>query len=235
MGSLLEIQALSAYYGDFRALDRIDLAVEAGETIAVIGANGAGKSTLLRAVAGLTAAPAEAIRFDGVPIGGLAPHRIIARGVAMVPEGRRLFASLSVADNLRMGAHCRRAGYWTLDRVYQLFPTLAARRAAPASALSGGQQQMAAIGRALLANPRLLLLDELSLGLAPIVIRDVYAALPAIRREGTALVLVEQDINQALATSDRVYCLQEGRVGLTGRPAELTRERIRAAYFGLER
>jgi branched-chain amino acid transport system ATP-binding protein len=231
--SLLEIRGLTAAYGDFQALYGIDLKVEEGETVAIIGANGAGKTTLLRAIAGLLRTPPDCIRFDGAAIGSLAPSRIVRRGIALVPEGRRLFPSLTVEENLRMGAQSGRGGPWTLSRIYGLFPALAARRRAAATALSGGEQQMAAIGRALMANPRLLLCDEISLGLAPRVIRDVYAALPGIRAEGTTVLIVEQDTSRALAEADRVYCLQEGRVTLEGAPAALTRERIRLAYFGL--
>ncbi|HUC65707.1 MAG TPA: ABC transporter ATP-binding protein [Stellaceae bacterium] len=231
--SLLEIRGLTAAYGDFQALYGIDLKVEEGETVAIIGANGAGKTTLLRAITGLLRTPPDCIRFAGAPIGSLAPSRIVRRGIALVPEGRRLFPSLTVEENLRMGAQCGRGGPWTLSRVYGLFPALAARRRAAATALSGGEQQMAAIGRALMANPRLLLCDEISLGLAPRVIRDVYAALPGIRAEGTTVLIVEQDTSRALAEADRIYCLQEGRVTLEGAPAALTRARIRLAYFGL--
>jgi len=231
--SLLETRDLTAFYGDFQALFGIDLCIEEGETVAIIGANGAGKSTLLRAITGQLRAPAERVRFDGKPIGSLAPDRIVRLGIALVPEGRRLFASLTVEENLRLGEQCRRRGPWTLERIYRLFPSLARRRLTPAPALSGGEQQMAAIGRALMANPRLLLCDEISLGLAPIVIRDIYAALPGIRAEGTTVLVVEQDTNRALAVADRVYCLQEGRITLSGAPRELTRERIRLAYFGV--
>jgi branched-chain amino acid transport system ATP-binding protein len=230
--SLLEISRLVAHYGDFQALFGIDLQVEAGEMVAIIGANGAGKSTLLRSITGLLRSPTAQIRFDGKPIGALSPNQIIGRGIAMVPEGRRLFPSLTVEENLLMGTHCRRAGPWSLARVYQLFPILAERRRVAATALSGGQQQMASIGRALLANPSLLLCDEISLGLAPIIIRDLYAAFPGIRADGTTIVIVEQDIGRALTLSDRFYCLQEGRVTLEGRPADVTREQIRHAYFG---
>jgi branched-chain amino acid transport system ATP-binding protein len=153
-------------------------------------------------------------------------------GIAMVPEGRKLFPSLSVEENLRIGAYRKRPGPWTLERVYALFPRLAERRAVPGTAMSGGEQQMAAIGRALMSNPRLLLCDEISLGLAPVVVRELYRALPGIVAEGTSLLVVEQDVGQALRTAARVYCFQEGRVTLTGTPAELTRERIAAAYFG---
>jgi branched-chain amino acid transport system ATP-binding protein len=229
---LLETHDLTAFYGDFQALFGITLAVAAGQTVAIIGANGAGKSTFLKTVAGLLPSRPEAVRFDGRDIGALTAYDIVRHGIALVPEGRRLFPSLSVEENLLVGAYARR-GPWTLDRVYGLFPILGERRNLSSTALSGGQQQMCAIGRALMAGPRLLLCDELSLGLAPIVIRDIYAALPAIKAEGTSLIIVEQDIVQALAVADRVYCFQEGRMSLSGRPADLTREAIHVAYFGV--
>ena len=233
MTALLATGGLTAFYGDFQALFGVDLAVEEGEAVAVIGANGAGKSTLLRTICGLLPAAADRIRYRGANIGSLSPADIVARGIALVPEGRKLFASLSVEENLLMGQQCGRKGPWHLDRVYALFPILRERRRQSSVSLSGGQQQMAAIGRALMTNPELLLCDEISLGLAPIVIRDVYAALPGIRAEGTALVIVEQDIKRALSLADRVYCLQEGRVTLEGRPSSLTREQIKLAYFGV--
>jgi branched-chain amino acid transport system ATP-binding protein len=229
---LLETTGLVAHYGDFQALYGLDVHVEEGETIAIIGANGAGKTTMLRAVSGLLPAATADVTFRGTPIRGLPANQIVAMGIAMVPEGRKLFPSLSVEENLLMGAHCGRQGPWTLQRIYKLFPVLEERRRTPATALSGGQQQMAAIGRALMANPALLLCDEISLGLAPIIIRSIYEALPGIRAEGTSLVVVEQDIARALAVADRAYCLQEGRVTLTGRPSDLTREQIKLAYFG---
>lgn len=231
--SLLETQDLEAFYGDFQALFGIDVAVEAGETVAVIGANGAGKSTFLRSICGLMPAVRGAIRFDGQDVTGLPANALVEMGVAMVPEGRRLFQSLSVEENLQIGAYAKRPGPWSLEAVYRLFPMLRERRQAMSGNLSGGQQQMAAIGRALMSNPRLLLCDELSLGLAPIIIRDIYATLPAIAEEGTTVVIVEQDINQALAVSGRLYCFQEGRVTLQGPPAGLSRDRIAQAYFGM--
>ncbi len=229
---LLEVRALTAFYGDFQALFGVSLTVGRGEVVAVIGANGAGKSTLLKSLAGLMPARRDAVLFDGEPIGDLPTHRVVARGIALVPEGRRLFPSLSVEENLLIGGQLRRAGPWTLERVFALFPALAERRHLPSTALSGGQQQMAALGRALMSNPRLLLCDELSLGLAPIVIRDIYARLPAITAEGTSLVIVEQDIAQALAAASQVYCLQEGRVAFSGPASAATREVVAAAYFG---
>ena len=171
--------------------------------------------------------------MDGNGIGGLTADRVVATGVALVPEGRRLFPSLSVEENLLIGAYSNRSGPWTLARVYELFPALHARRRSPSTALSGGQQQMVAIGRALMSNPRLLLCDEISLGLAPIVVKDIYRALPGVKVEGTAIVVVEQDIGQALKVADRVYCFQEGHVSLTGKPGDLTRDQISAAYFGV--
>jgi branched-chain amino acid transport system ATP-binding protein len=230
---LLEVRALDAHYGDFQALFGISMGVSQGEVAAVIGANGAGKSTLLKCIAGAMPARGDAIVFDGAPIGDLPAHEVVARGIALVPEGRRLFPSLTVEENLLVGGQLRRPGPWTLKRVYDLFPILAERARQPSTSLSGGQQQMVAIGRALMSNPRLLLCDEISLGLAPIVIRDIYAVLPTIKAEGTAIVVVEQDIVQALAVADRVYCFQEGRMTLSGAPSELTRDAIHAAYFGL--
>jgi branched-chain amino acid transport system ATP-binding protein len=230
---LLAVAALDAFYGDIQALFGVGLEVGRGEAVAVIGANGAGKSALLKSIAGLLPARPQAIAFDGAPIGGLAAHAVAARGIALVPEGRGLFPSLSVEENLLIGGQLKRPGPWTLQAVYALFPVLAARRAQPSTALSGGEQQMVALGRALMSNPKLLLCDEISLGLAPIVVRDIYARLPAILNQGTAIVLVEQDIVQALKAAHRVYCLQEGRVALSGAAGDLTREQIAAAYFGV--
>jgi branched-chain amino acid transport system ATP-binding protein len=231
--SLLEVTDLDAFYGDFQALFGVSMQVAAGAIVAVIGANGAGKSTLLKTIAGMMGARRDAIRFAGEPIGGGPAYKTVDRGVALVPEGRRLFRSLSVEENLQIGGQLGRPGPWTLRRIYELFPVLADRRDLPSTALSGGQQQMVAIGRALMSNPKLLLCDEISLGLAPIIVRDIYARLPSIVAEGAAVVIVEQDIVQALAASSHVYCLQEGRVALTGAAGALTREAIAAAYFGV--
>jgi branched-chain amino acid transport system ATP-binding protein len=231
--TLLEVEALDAFYGDFQALFGVSLRVAAGAVVAVIGANGAGKSTLLKTIAGLMSARPDAVRFDGAPIGGGPAYATVARGIALVPEGRRLFPSLSVEENLLIGGQLNRPGPWTIERIYALFPVLAERRQLPSTALSGGQQQMVAIGRALMSNPKLLLCDEISLGLAPIVVRDIYACLPSIVAAGASVVIVEQDIVQALAASSHVYCLQEGRVALAGAAGALTREAISAAYFGV--
>ena len=230
---LLSVRALKAFYGDFQALFGVDLEVGRGRIVAVIGANGAGKSTLLNTLVGLNDAPGEAIRFEGEPIGGLPPHAIVRRGLALVPEGRRLFASLSVEENLVIGAQVRRPGEWTLARVYDVFPILKERRHQPSMSLSGGQQQMVAIGRALMSNPSLLLCDELSLGLAPIVVKEIYGYLRAVVAGGVSAIIVEQDIGQALKMADHVYCMLEGRIALSGPAVSLTREAIAAAYFGV--
>ncbi|MGV1759823.1 ABC transporter ATP-binding protein [Rhizobium sp. A22-96] len=235
MASLIETHGLMASYGDFQAVLGVDMRLEAGETIAVIGANGAGKSTLMRSIAGVINNKPEMVLHRGEPIGALAASDVVRRGIALVPEGRKLFPSLTVEENLQIGRYGRRiSGPWTLDSIYTLFPILRERRRNPATALSGGQQQMVAIGRALMSNPEVLLCDELSLGLAPVVIKDIYAAFAHIRAAGAAIVIVEQDIAQALKVADRVYCMMEGRITLTGRPAELDRADIHAAYFGAD-
>jgi branched-chain amino acid transport system ATP-binding protein len=231
--TLLDVGAIDVFYGDFQALFGVSLRLEAGTVVAVIGANGAGKSTLLKTIAGLMTPRRGEIVFDGEASGAKPAFAMVRRGIALVPEGRRLFPSLSVEENLLIGGQVRRPGPWTLARVYDLFPALAERRHLPAPALSGGQQQMAAIARALMANPRLLLCDEISLGLAPIVVRDIYARLPDIVVEGLSLIIVEQDIAQALKAAAHIYCLQEGRVALQGNASEMTRESISAAYFGV--
>ena len=234
MSAVLETKGLEAGYGQFRALFGVDIRLEAGETVAIIGANGAGKSTLLRSITGVLRNAPGMVLHNGVAIGDLDPAAVMQRGIAMVPEGRKLFASLSVEENLLIGGQMRRgAGFWTLATVYDLFPILREKRAVPATALSGGQQQMVAIGRALMSNPEVLLCDEISLGLAPVVIRDIYAAMPRIKTAGAALVVVEQDIGRALAVADRVYCMIEGRVTLTARASEVSRADIHAAYFGV--
>ena len=230
--SFLEIENLTAFYGDFQALFGINMSIEKGETVAAIGANGAGKSTFLRSITGLVQSSANKFLYDGETLTGKAAADIVGLGIAMVPEGRRLFPSLSVEENLIVGSYSQRPGNWTLERVYKIFPKLEQRRDVPGTALSGGEQQMVAIGRALMSNPDILLCDELSLGLAPIIIKDIYDAIPEIKAEGISLLIVEQDINQALAIADRVYCFQEGRISLDGKPGDLTKDQIAAAYFG---
>ena len=230
---VLKTRNLIARYGDFQALYGLDIDVHQGEVIAVIGANGAGKSTLMRSLTGLVPNDAEQVFFMGQDIGRMRADQIAKLGLAMVPEGRQLFPSLSVEENLIIGGQIGRKGPWSLSKVYELFPILQERKAQASTSLSGGQQQMVAIGRALMANPDVILFDEISLGLAPIIIRDIYAALPNIIGEGMSAVIVEQDIAQARKVSSRVYCLQEGRVSLTGASDSISREEISRAYFGI--
>lgn len=231
--TLLSTHGLTAHYGDFQALFGVDLTLAAGETLAIIGANGAGKTTLMRALSGLLKSAPGMIRLEGAGVGAQPAPEIMALGIAMVPEGRKLFPSLSVEENLLVGTHGRKvAGPWNLGAIYELFPVLKERRRNPGTALSGGQQQMVAIGRALMSNPRVLLCDEISLGLAPVVIKDIYASLPRIKAGGTSVIVVEQDIVQALRVADRVACMMEGRVTLEGTPQSLTRAAIHDAYFG---
>ena len=234
MNTLLRIQKLEARYGDFQALFGVDMDVGEGDAVALIGSNGAGKSTLMKSLCGLIAVEPQSIVLDGQAIGGMPSHEIVRRGIAMVPEGRKLFRSLSVEENLRIGAFAERKGPWTLERVFKLFPILKEKRASPSTALSGGQQQMVAIGRALMSNPRVLLCDEISLGLSPAVIQDIYGALPDIRSEGLSVVIVEQDIDAALRSAKHVYCLMHGRVSLHGAADKVSKQQISAAYFGLE-
>jgi branched-chain amino acid transport system ATP-binding protein len=233
MAALLEVEELAAFYGDFQALHGVSLTVAEGETVAVIGANGAGKSTLMRAIAGGVRVRGD-IRFQGRTLGAMPPHKRAALGISLVPEGRRIFPSLTVEENLDIGAYGKRPGPWTKQRVVDTFPLLERLLTRPANKLSGGEQQALAIGRALMNNPQLLLLDEVSLGLAPVVVKQLYAALPTISASGTTMLVVEQDTNQALAIADHASCLLEGRVSLSGRPDELDREAITAAYFGTE-
>lgn len=231
--SLLSAKALEAFYGDFQALFGIDIRVDVGEVVAIIGANGAGKSTLLRSISGLLQNQTDHVHFKGKPIGSMRADEIAKLGIAMVPEGRQLFPSLSVEENLKLGGKVARKGHWSLKTVYELFPILQERRNLPSTKLSGGQQQMVAIGRALMANPEVILFDEISLGLAPVIINDIYNALPFIIDQGVAAIIVEQDISRALAVSSRVYCMQKGRVELEGSTGDITREQITAAYFGV--
>jgi branched-chain amino acid transport system ATP-binding protein len=231
--SLLHTTELVAHYGDYQALFGVNITLDEAETVAIIGANGAGKTTLMRSIAGVLKNESTAVHFDDRLIGATPADEVMALGLVMVPEGRKLFPSLSVEENLQIGTYGRKTtGHWTLETVYELFPILHKRRRSPGTALSGGQQQMVAIGRALMSNPRVLLCDEISLGLAPVVIKDIYKAVPSIKAFGTSLIVVEQDIGQAMAVADRVYCMMEGRVTLSGTPASLSREAIHDAYFG---
>lgn len=233
-GSLLDVRGLVVHHGQLKAIDDVSFSLDEGEVLAMIGANGAGKSTLLRTIAGLHHASAGTISFDGGDVAKLSPHRRVALGISLVPEGRRLFASMTLEENLQVGAYHARKGPFTIERVYNLFDWMPQRRRQRAWQLSGGEQQAVAIGRALVANPRLILLDELSLGLAPIVIERIYAMVPDIVRDGVSILIVEQDVAQGVAVANRVHCLLEGRTSLTGVPADLTSAEIDRAYFGAE-
>jgi branched-chain amino acid transport system ATP-binding protein len=230
---LLAVERLNAFYGQFQALGDIDIAVGEKEIVSIIGANGAGKSSLLKAIVGQVDRVEGAIRFAGEDIVGRPTRYIVGHGIALVPEGRRLFPSLTVEENLRLGWEVGRRGSMRVEDVYELFPALAERRAQPARVLSGGQQQMVAIGRALLADPKLLLCDEISLGLAPVIVDSLYKMIPSIRERGIAILLVEQDITRSLAIADRFYCLLEGHVSLTGKPAEVGYDTVMQHYFGI--
>ncbi len=231
--NLLEVDAIDVHYGDFQALYGVSVKVAAGETLAIIGANGAGKSTLLKALAGLMSPTTGSIAFEGRDVTLMPSFKRVGLGIALTPEGRRIFPSLSVEENLLVGGHTRRKGPWNLASVYEAFPLVADRKDRIGIHLSGGEQQAVAIGRALMSNPSLLLLDEVSLGLAPVVVEQIYAALPAITSAGTTVLVVEQDVNQALKVSDRVQCMLEGRTVLEGPAGSLTRDQIATAYFGI--
>ncbi len=231
--ALLEVRDLTVHHGQLRALDHVSLQVYPGEVYAIIGANGAGKSTLLRTIAGLHQPTEGSIVYDGKDMTRVRPERRATGGIAMVPEGRRLFGSLTVEENLQVGATYARKGPWTIERVYELFGWMRERRNQRTAQLSGGEQQSVAIGRALVANPRMLLLDELSLGLAPVVVQRIYAMLPQILAAGLTVLLVEQDVSQALRVATHLQCLLEGHATLEGRPSDVTAEQVEAAYFGL--
>ena len=230
---LLEVTDLVVYHGQLQALNAISLRVFPGDVYAIIGANGAGKSTLLRTIAGLHRPTTGSVLFDGRDVTGLRPERRATQGIVMVPEGRRLFGSLSVEENLQVGASYARQGPWTIERVYEMFSWMRERRNQLTAQLSGGEQQTVAIGRALVANPRVLMLDELSLGLAPVVVQRIYGMLPQILGTGLTVLLVEQDVSQALRVASRIHCLLEGRTTLEGKPADVTADQVEAAYFGL--
>jgi branched-chain amino acid transport system ATP-binding protein len=234
---LLRVEGLAAYYGQLQAVRGVSFDVGAGEALAVIGENGAGKTTLFQAICGLHTAATGAVVFDGQQLRGLPAHAVVRRGIALVPEGRRIFPSLTVDENLRVAEdqHRRdrsRPRRWTRDRVYQLFPDLRAAARRGGHQISGGQQQMLAIGRALLSDPRLLLLDEVSLGLSPVVVKTLYQALAAIRADGVTLVFVEQDVHRSIAFSDHLVCLHKGAVRLAGSSRSQSLDEVRRAYFG---
>ena len=233
---MLRVAALESRYGRIPALKGIDLRVEAGELVALVGANGAGKTTLLRALSGVQPVAAGRIEFCGENVTAAAPEARVRLGIVQVPEGRQVFGPLSVEDNLRLGAYRRGRAETaeSLERVYALFPDLVERRAQAAGNLSGGQQQMLAMGRALMARPRLLLLDEPSLGLSPLIVAEMFNAIRRINGEGTAVLLVEQNVSMALRVAQRVYVLEEGRMVAEGAPDELMqRDEIRRAYLGV--
>ena len=230
---LLQIKNLNSFYGDFQALYNISIELMPGEIIAIIGANGAGKSTLMRSITGLVSRTENEILFKGNILNNLSPDKIVKRGISMVPEGRKLFPSLTVEENLLIGSNVSRKGKWNLKAIYDLFPDLYDKRNVSSNLLSGGQQQMNAIGRSLMANPELILFDEISLGLAPIIIKTIYKNLPKVIDDGMSAIVVEQDISKALEISNRVYCLQEGKISLEGDSKTITREQISKAYFGI--
>jgi branched-chain amino acid transport system ATP-binding protein len=235
--SLLELTSVTAGYGHFTALRDVALRVERGEAVAVVGPNGAGKTTLLRVISGILPVRAGTLTFDGAALAGRPAHEVVAHGIAHVPEGRRLFPALSVAENLKMGAYLPavRAHYReSLERVWALFPVLAERKAQRAGSLSGGEQQMLAIGRALMSRPRLILLDEPSMGLAPVMVLRLFELIRRIRAEGYTILVVEQNVRQVLKLVDRAYLLEVGRIKMEGRAAELAEQDfVRKAYVGL--
>jgi branched-chain amino acid transport system ATP-binding protein len=233
--SLLAIERLDVRHGQLQAVRDVSLAVREGETLALVGANGAGKTTLLRAIAGAHRPAGGRVLLDGVDVTHVAAHRRVAQGIALVPEGRRLFPGMTVEENLLVARASGRPGPWTIDRVLEVFPMLRARFKAKAGSLSGGEQQATAIGRGLLTNPRVLLLDEVSLGLAPVAVERVYACLENLISGGATLLLVEQDLGRALRVATRVACMLEGRIVLEGAASGMTREQVTEAYFGLGR
>ena len=230
---VLTVSEADVFYGEFQALFQVNLVVEAGETVAIIGANGAGKTTLLRAIAGALALQRGRIEYRGTPIVGQPAYAVCRGGISLVPEGRAIFPSLSVAENLAVGAFSRRKGPWTPAAIYKLFPILQERARQAGTLLSGGEQQMLAIGRALMNNPDVILMDEISLGLAPLLVKELYRVVREIAQAGTTVVVVEQDVSRSLQVADRIYCLLEGQISLEGKSAELSHEKISKAYFGV--
>jgi branched-chain amino acid transport system ATP-binding protein len=226
------VEKLSVFYDAFQAVHDVDLTVGEGEIVSIIGANGAGKSSFLKALVRQAGRTTGAVRFDGEDLSAFETREIVAKGVALVPEGRKLFSSLTVFENLRIGRELGRQGDIGFEQVFEWFPVLQERRDQRTRELSGGQQQMVALGRALLANPRLLLCDEISLGLAPRVVNELYAIIPRVRERGVSVIVVEQDITRSLAVADRFYCFLEGEVSLSGRPADADRDTIMQHYFG---
>jgi branched-chain amino acid transport system ATP-binding protein len=233
--STLSIDNLSARHGLLEAVRGVSFTVGKGETLALVGANGAGKTTLMRTLAGAHAATGGRIILDGEDVTALPSHQRVRRGISLVPEGRRMFASMTVAENLKLGAMAGRKGDWSVERILEVFPNLKKRIDHKTGHLSGGEQQATAIGRALMSNPDILLLDEVSLGLSPLIVDRVYESLSGLIRSGTTIILVEQDLNRAMGVADRVVCMLEGRVVLEGKAGELTREQVTEAYFGLHR
>jgi branched-chain amino acid transport system ATP-binding protein len=233
MAPVLEVRDLSVYHGQLQALDDVSFAINTGEVYAMIGANGAGKTTLMRTIAGLHTPATGDVLLDGTSVTKLRPDQRARAGIVMVPEGRRLFPSLTLEENLQVGATYARKGPWNMAGVYDLFPWMKDRKKQRTAQMSGGEQQSVAIGRALVANPKVLLLDELSLGLAPVIVERIYAMLPQILESGVTVLLVEQDVSHALRAANHIHCLLEGHTTLTGRPSEVTTEQVQAAYFGL--
>jgi branched-chain amino acid transport system ATP-binding protein len=231
--SILELHDVDVFYGDFQALFSINLDVEEGATFAVIGANGAGKSTLLKTIAGLLRPRSGKVLFEGESVDHISAHKRVNMGISLVPEGRRVFPSLTVVENLQMGAYRARKGDWNLESVMELFPLLKPLAKRQAASLSGGEQQALAIGRSLMANPRLILLDEVSLGLAPVVIKRIYEAMVELPARGTTVLVVEQDVQHVLTVADHVACFLAGRISLEGKPSDVDPDAITAAYFGV--
>jgi len=231
--STLVVENIEVFYGQFQALFGVSLIVEQGETVTIIGANGAGKTTLMRAICGMLVPKSGRITYKGSVTSSQSAYALNRQGIAMVPEGREIFPSLTVEENLKIGAYSGRKGMWNLSKVYALFPALRERARYGGTDLSGGQQQMLAIGRALMSNPDLLLMDEISMGLAPIIVKELYEVVAQIVQAGTTVMLMEQDVSRGMKAANRVYCLLEGKVSLAGSPAEIGLQDVSRAYFGV--